>query len=57
MARAFAGGAEYLKKIAWEGGGCGREHGRAVTFVVAAVLICEEGIESPSYHLGDEGRG
>jgi hypothetical protein len=23
----------------------------AVTFVVAAVLIWEEGIESPSYHL------
>jgi len=43
--------------LAWEGGGCGRGHGRAVTFIIAAVLICEEGIESPSYHLGDGGRG
>ena len=53
--RASAGGTHRQKNL-WWGGKCLEGQGGAVVFLVA-VLIRQEGIESPSYHLGDEGWG
>ena len=51
----FRGGYSPAKKF-WSGGKYLEGQGGAVLFLVA-VLIRQEGIESPSYHLGDGGWG